>query len=352
VARPRRAIEQLPPFEPAAAAAHGMIRLATNESPYGPFPAARAALADHLDHVSRYPELDGVLIERLAALHEVPGELVALGNGADAIIGYISSAYLEAEDEVVTGWPSFPTYLTDADKQGAIPQLVALRDGALDLDAIAERIGPQTKIAWICSPNNPTGGAVTRDALSRFIEAVPEHVLVIIDEAYYEYAAGPDHVDAIKEHVQNRPNVGALRTFSKIYGLAALRVGYFVGPAPVAATLGKLRHYYDVSELANVAALASLEEPDELEQRRRENERGRARLEAGLAALGLRWNQSRANFLAVDVGDAESVAMQLFQDRVATRPLTSLGAPELLRVAVGTDEQIDRVLALLSKALP
>jgi histidinol-phosphate aminotransferase len=249
------------------------------------------------------------------------------------------------------GWPSFPTYRLDALKAGATPVLVPLAEGAYDLDAIAERIGPRTKLVWVCSPNNPTGGVVDRDALEGFVHAVPERVLVILDEAYYEYAAGPEHVNGIAEHVQRRPNVGVLRTFSKAYGLAALRIGYFVGPPAIAGELRRVRHYYDVSELANVAALASLGDPEELERRRVANLDGRARLERGLDALELERLPSRASFVTVRVGDAPGVAQRLLEVGIATHSLEWVDAPELLRVSVGAAEDIDRFLTALPGAM-
>jgi histidinol-phosphate aminotransferase len=339
---------QLEPYAPAAALADDAIRLAFNETWLGPFPSALEAIAARVDLVHRYPERDGQLIARLAELHGLTPEMIAVGNGADAIIGYVSSAFLRPGDEIVTGWPSFPTYLIDAVKQEATAALAPLTGGAVDLDAIAERIGPRTKLVWICSPNNPTGGAVSPAAFQRFIDGVPERVLVIVDEAYLEYGAGPDQLDTIVEHVQSRPNVAALRTFSKIYGLAGLRVGYLAGPEPIVTAVGQSRHYYDVTELGTTAALASLDAPEELERRRTLNWRSRARLEAGLSELRLPWHPSRANFLAVEVGDADAVAARLLAGGIATRSLAALGAPELLRVTVGSEPQIDRVLELLA----
>jgi histidinol-phosphate aminotransferase len=347
--RARQAVEELAPYEPAASTpSEEVVRLATNEHPDGPFPAARAALARWIEFVGCYPELDGVLIEGLATKHGVPPAMIALGNGADAIIGYLSSAYLEPGDEVVTGWPSFPTYVTDARKQGATPVLAPLRDGAVDLDALGERIAPRTRLVWVCTPNNPTGGAVNAAALGRFLDSVPEHVLVVVDEAYIEYAAGPEHADTVRDHVLDRPNVGALRTFSKIYGLAGLRIGYFVGPAAAAQTLGKVRHYYDIGELSNVAALASLDDLGELERRRVANLEHRALLERGLGELGFRCLPSCANFVAVEVGDADALAARLVLAGIETRSLAALGAPALLRVTVGTPQQIERLLGVIA----
>ena len=162
------------------------------------------------------------------------------------------------------GWPSFVSYYLDAIKMGATPVTVPLVDGAYDLPAMADRIGPRTKIAYVCNPNNPTGSMVGREALAAFVDAVPDDVLVVVDEAYCDYITDPDYPDAIAEHVGRRPNVAVLRTFSKIYGLAGLRVGYMVGPPEVVREVMKIRNAFDVSELAHVAALASLDDADEL----------------------------------------------------------------------------------------
>lgn len=326
-----------------------LVRLDANESPDGPFPAARAALAEAVESVNRYPESDTALIEALSARLGIPAGMIALGNGADAIIGYISGALLQAGEEVLTAWPSFPTYIHDARKLGASVVLAPLAaDGSVDLGELASRVGARTRIVWICSPNNPTGGSVDPGALDEFLDAVPESTLVVIDEAYHEYGEGEGHADAIRDHLATRPNVGALRTFSKIYGLAALRVGYFAGPPAVADALGRIRHYYDVTEPGLLAAIASLQEDDELVRRRTYNSRARSELRASLQQLGISCLPSDANFLALDVGDADEVSERLLERGVMTRSLAPLGLPGRLRVAIGSPGD----LAALVEQLP
>jgi histidinol-phosphate aminotransferase len=348
----------LDPFVPAPELGPDTIRLAFNESPLGPFASALQAIAANAaTEAGRYPERDGRLIERLAHLHELTPDMIALGNGADALIGYISAAYLRPGDELVTGWPSFPTYLIDAAKQGATAVTAPLRDGAFDLDALAERIGPRTRLVWICTPNNPTGGAIDGAQLRTFLDQVPEQVLIVIDEAYHEFCppmvesdGAPEPVDAVAEHVRTRPNVAALRTFSKLYGLAGMRVGWMAAPAPIVEAVGKSRHYYDITGLSALAALASLDDPAEVVRRRRLNAAGRRALQRGLDELGRRHLPSEANFVAVDVGDADAVAARLHAAGIAVRSLAPLGAPELLRVTVGADAAIERLLTLLGPA--
>jgi histidinol-phosphate aminotransferase len=329
-----------------------MLRLAANESPEGPFPAAREAAANALAVLHRYPSPDDALVARLAAIHDVPPASFAFGNGGDAVIGYLSQALLGPGLEVVMGWPSFPTYLGDAGKEGATAVRVPLRgDGSMDLDAMLAAITPRTRLVWVCTPNNPTGASVARDELTAFLDEVPEDVLVVVDEAYYEYAAGPDHVDAIAEHVRTRPNVGSLRTFSKLYGLAGLRIGYFVGPPDVAAALRATRHYYDVIDVAIAAALASLDDEAEVARRRSLNAANRARLEAGLDALGLVRLPSDANFVTFVVDDAALVASRLWDGGIAVRELSDLQRPDLVRVTVGSEADVDAVLLALPDAL-
>lgn len=325
-----------------------MLRLATNESPYGPFPAALDAIADCVATIARYPDPDTALVERIAAKHGLDPAQVALGNGGDAIIGYLTYALLGPGDEVATAWPSFPTYVGDAHKVGATPVLTPLRDdGAVDLDALLAAITPRTRLVWVCTPNNPTGGSITRSELAAFLDAVPEHPLVMIDEAYWEFAAGPEHADAIAEHVRTRANVGSLRTFSKMYGLAGLRIGWFAGPADVAAKLVATRHYYDVTDPAIAAALASVDDEEEIARRREGNRTNRRRLESGLDELGIAHLPSDTNFVCTVVEDAPAVAAHLARHGIVVRSLDDQDRPDLLRITVGEPEAMDAVLAAL-----
>jgi histidinol-phosphate aminotransferase len=337
-------------YEPVPSLSPETIRLAFNESPLGPFAAAIAAITEHPELAGRYPELDGALIERLAALHGLDPEMIALGNGGDAIIGYLSEAYLRPGDEMVTGWPSFPTYLSDAAKQQATVVTVPLRDGAMDLGAMAAAVSARTRLVWVCSPNNPTGGAISAEQLDEFLDVVDERVLVVVDEAYIEFCEPGSVADAIAEQVRVRPNVASLRTFSKLFGLAGMRVGWLAAPAPIAAAVGRSRHYYDIGGPPALAALASLDDPAEVQRRRDHNARLRSRLQDGLDRLGYTWLPSHGNFVAVEVGDADAVSGRLLAGGVATRSLAALGAPGLLRVTVGSESEIARMLKVLADA--
>jgi histidinol-phosphate aminotransferase len=279
------------------------------------------------------------LIERLARRHAVDPGWIALGNGADALIGDLSAAYLDPEDEALMCWPSFVSYHLSAVKMGATPVHAPLRAGAYDLDQLAARIGPRTKLVYVCNPNNPTGSMVGRAELSGFLDAVPEHVLVVLDEAYHHYVTDPDYPDGIAEHVGRLPNVAVLRTFSKIYGLAGLRIGYLVGSPQVVAQLGRIRRPFDVNELAHVAALASLDDAAELARRRELNELGREQLRAVFESLDMHPHPAVANFLCADVGDAAGLARALEREGVIVRPLAQFGAPEWVRVTVGSPDE-------------
>src|SRR5664280_391941 len=330
-----------------------VVKLASNEGPFGPFPIARQVLSTQSFELNRYPdgsayELRALLAERLG----VDIDEVAQGAGADGVIGYLSLALLETGDEVVFGWPSFATYMLDTLKLGATPRPVPLSDNRYDLEAMLAQIGPRTKIVYICNPNNPTGTMNSREELDAYFERVPEHVLTVIDQAYFEYIEEPDYPDAIAEYFKLGKRVATLRSFSKIYGLAGLRVGYAVASKEICAALAKVRPAFDLSSTAQAAAVASLSGDDaeaELERRRSYNRVAIAELGRILRAFGLETvGPAVANFLYVDLGvDSRPFYEQLLAQGVVVRPLHSFGAPTALRVTAGTAEEH----ALLRQAL-
>ena len=212
-----------------------VVKLASNEGPFGPFPAAREALERAAGELNRYPDGGSYrLHEALAERHGVDVDQIAVGPGADGCIDMLSQAILDPGDEVVCGWPSFPSYVIYAAKQGAVVHRVALADLRYDLEALLDAVTQQTKLVYICHPNNPTGTMNTIAELDAYFERVPEHVLTIVDQAYFEYIDSPDYPDAVERYLKAGRRVAVLRTFSKIYGLAGLRVGYAVGPQPCA----------------------------------------------------------------------------------------------------------------------
>ena len=346
----RAALDGLIPYEPGKPEEEvqrelgldRVVKLASNEGPWEPFPAALEALARSAPQLNRYPDGGAYYLRRaLAERHDVGPEQVATGAGADALIGHLSVAVLDPGDEIVTGWPSFVSYVLDALKLGAVPVRVPLRDQHLDLDALLAAVTPKTKLVYVATPNNPTGTMTGRRELDAYFERVPEHVLTVVDQAYFEYIDHPDYPDVVAEYLQRGHRVLVLRTFSKIYGLAGLRVGYGVGPADVITAIGKTRRAFDVSTAAQVAALASLDESDEIERRRRLTAEGRVALEGALRERGLEpAGPAVANFLFADVGeDARPFFEALLREGAIVRPLAGFGAPNALRITVGTPDE-------------
>ena len=331
-----------------------VVKLASNEGPFPPFPAALEAMAGAALELNRYPD-GGVyrLHEALAARHGVAFEQVAVGAGADGCLDMLSQATLDPGDEIVCGWPSFPSYVIYALKQGAAPVLVPLRDQRYDLDALLAAITPRTKLVYICNPNNPTGTMNTKEELDRFFAEVPAHVLTVVDQAYFEYIDRADYPDAIEEYVKSGRRAVVLRTFSKIYGLAGLRVGYAVGPRDVCAAMTKVRRPFDVTTQAQVAALASLDGSAEIAKRRAFNAGGLTRLTAILREHGLEpAHGAVGNFLYVEVGeDAPRLYDALLHEGVIVRPLAGFGAPTAIRVSVGTPEENEFFAAALGRVL-
>jgi histidinol-phosphate aminotransferase len=329
-----------------------VVKLASNEGPYGPFPAALEALQRANAELNRYPDGGAYrLRQALAERHGVRFEEVVTGAGADGMIDCLSQVFLEPGDEIVCGWPSFVSYVIGARKLGATPQLVPLRDHRYDLDAMLAAITPRTKLAYICLPNNPTGTMSTRAEIDAWFDRVPDHVVTVVDQAYFEYIDDPEYVDAVEEHFRQGRNVVVLRTFSKIYGLAGLRVGYSVAAADLVLELGKTRRAFDLTTPAQEAALASLDDPRELDRRRELTVRGRKQLEQILRDAGFRVAPGAVgNFVFADVGeDAQPVFEALLREGVIVRPLAGFGAPTAIRVTVGSPEEHEFLARALAR---
>ena len=331
-----------------------VVKLASNEGPFGPFPSALEAMARAAGELNRYPDGGGYRLRtQLAERLGVGFEQVALGAGADGVIDCLTQATLDPGDEVVCGWPSFPSYVIDARKVGAVPRTVPLREGRYDLDAMLDAIGPRTKLVYVCLPNNPTGTTNTRAELDAWFAAVPDHVVTVLDQAYAEYIDDPDYPDGVEDHLKQGRRVVVLRTFSKIYGLAGLRIGYGLAPAPVVTAITKVRRAFDMTTPALEAALASLDSPVELARRRAENAVGLVELERVLRAHGLDpVGPAVANFLFAEVGeDSRPFFEQLLREGVIVRPTHGFGAPGAVRVTVGTHEEHEYLAEALSRVL-
>ena len=359
----RPAIADLVPYEPGKPVEEvqrelgleRVVKLASNEGQFGPFPAAIEAIERGAHELHRYPDGGAYrLRSALAEKHDVEFDNVTLAAGADAVVMYLSLAVLDPGDEIVCGWPSFPSYVLDAVKMGAEARRVALTDYRYDVDAILDQVGERTKIVYVCHPNNPTGTTNTRDEIERYFERVPEHVLTVLDQAYVEYLDDPDYADGV-ELFKRGVRVAVLRTFSKIFGLAGLRIGWGVASDGVVTAVAKVRRAFDVNAIAQAAAIASIGDDAEVERRRRANAEQRGVVEEILRRHGFRCAAPVvANFVYAETGDdARRVFDALLREGVIVRPLHGFGAPTAIRVTVGTaeenallDEALARVVAL------
>ena len=357
----RRAIADLVPYEPGKPVEEvqrelgleRVVKLASNEGPFPPFPAALAAMERAARELNRYPDGGAYALRNaLAEYHGVRFEEIVVGGGADGVIDLLSQATLDPGDEVVCAWPSFPSYVLDAAKLGATAVKVPCRNHTHDLDALLAAITPRTKLVYVCHPNNPTGTGNPRAELLAFFDGLPDHVLVVLDQAYFEYIDDPEYADGIEELFKHGRRVVVLRTFSKIYGLAGERVGYGVAPEDVVVATSKVRRAFDVTATAQAGATASIGDVEELARRRAENARGRAQLEQTLRAQGLEpAGPALGNFLFVEVGDGRAMFEQLLREGVIVRPLAGFGAPEAIRVSVGTGEDNAFFAAALGQVL-
>jgi histidinol-phosphate aminotransferase len=322
-----------------------VVKLASNEGPFGPLPEALDALAEAAPELNRYPDGGGFRLRTaLAERHGVRFEEIALGAGADAIVDCLAQVSLDPGDEIVCGWPSFPSYVIGARKLGAEPKQIPLQEGRYDLDALLAAVTERTKLVYVCHPNNPTGTMNTRAELDDYFAQVPDHVVTVLDQAYFEYVDDPDYPDGIEEYLKLGRRVVVLRTFSKIFGLAGLRVGYGVAPEDVVTAIGKVRRAFDITSPAQVAALASLSAPgagSELERRRLINAEARPLVEDALREHGFEpVGPAVANFVFAEVGeDSRPLFEQLLQEGVIVRPTAGFGAPGGIRVTVGTPEE-------------
>jgi histidinol-phosphate aminotransferase len=344
------AVQDLVPYEPGKPVEEvqrelgleRVVKLASNEGPFGPFPAAIEAIERAAPELNRYP--DGGAYRLRAALAErfdVRFEEVAVGAGSDGLVDCLSQAILDPGDEIVCGWPSFPSYAIDALKLGAVPKRIPLRELRYDLDAMLAAITPLTKIVYLCHPNNPTGTMNTRAELDAYFEQVPEHVLTVLDQAYFEYIDHPDYPDGIEEYVKTGRRAIVLRTFSKIYGLAGLRVGYGIGPSNVVTAIGKVRRAFDITTPAQEAALASLDSEPELRRRRELNAESRPAIERALREHGFEpAGPAVANFVYAEVGeDSRPLFERLLREGAIVRPTHGFGGPDAIRVTAGTPEE-------------
>jgi len=326
-----------------------IIKLASNENPFGPSPLAKAAAVKALDQSELYPDGGGVALRaKLAQIYGLEPTQFVIGNGSNEIIELLAHVFLKPGDEVVMGNPAFAVYKLVTLLFGAKPVEVPLVNHTHDLAALAAAVTPRTKLVFVPSPNNPMGTANTEAELLAFARGLPEHVVFAYDEAYAEYV---DPAPDLRPLIREGRKVVCLRTFSKIYGLASLRVGYGYTSPEMAALLTRVRQPFNVNAIGQAAALAALDDREFASKCARENRAGLAQLEAGLSALGLEIVPSVANFVLVKVGDGARVFVELQKRGVIVRPMRPYGMPEWLRVTVGTPAQNERFLTTLGKVL-
>lgn len=326
----------------------GVVKLASNENPLGPSPKAVEAIRAALAGVHRYP--DGAsfrLRERLARKLGVEPAQLVFGCGADEILELVAKTFLGPGDECVFAWPSFAMYPIVTRGMGATPVAVPLdADLVHDLDAMARAVGERTRVVFVCNPNNPTGTSVGAAAFERFAAALPDDVLLVVDEAYVDFASRPDFPDAIA-WVRRQPGTLVVRTFSKSVGLAGLRVGYGVGDPALAGWLERARHPFNVNVLAEAAALAALDDDEHLARTLRTNAEGLATLRRELGALGIPVWPSEANFLLAKPGPG--AYERLLREGVIVRPLGGFGMPEHVRITIGLPEENERLVKALRR---
>ncbi len=320
-------------------------KLASNEGAFGPTPSARRVLIDELDadELRRYPDSAApALRQKIASLNGLAAEHVVLGNGADELIRLTAASVLESGDNGVFPWPSFPTYIAACRTTGAEARPVSLNEEwEIDFTAMREAVYPSTRIVYICNPNNPTGRLASRGAVREFIAGLPDHVLCVLDEAYAEYASGDDEPEGPQLIREGAENLIVLRTFSKVYGLAGLRIGYGLGLPAVIAAVDRMRNIFNVNTLAQRAALASLDDQAEVWRRVDHVREARTQIFKYLSLAGHKPIASRANFVFAEAaaGSGADLEKRLLRLGVAVRELSGFGAPGAFRVTCGSDEE-------------
>lgn len=328
-----------------------IIKLASNENPFGPSPAVVKALAEYKD-LLRYPDGNGFLLKQaLAGFHGIDPRQITLGNGSNDILDLVPRAFAAERDETLFAQHAFAIYPIVTQAVGARPIEVPARNFGHDLEAMAAAINARTKVIFIANPNNPTGTWLRAMELDAFMRRVPENVIVLMDQAYYEYVREPDYPNCIP-WVERYPNLVVTRTFSKVYGLAAVRAGYSVSHPDVADLLNRVRQPFNVNSVALRLAEVALGDQAHIERCREFNTAGLRELAVGLDGMGIHFIPSVANFICVDLRQpAGEIYQKLLREGVIVRPIAGYGMPNHLRVTVGLPEENRHFLKALAKVL-
>lgn len=355
-------VQQLAPYVPGKPADElarelglpldSIVKLASNENPLGPSPKVIAAISQAVPELTRYPDGNGfVLKQALAQKFAVEPAQVTLGNGSNDILELVAKAWLAPGLNAVFSQHAFAVYPIATMAVGAECREIPANNYGHDLPAILAAIDANTRVVFIANPNNPTGTWFDQQALADFLAQVPEHVIVVLDEAYIEYAEPgelPDGMDFLAKHA----NLIVSRTFSKAYGLAALRIGYAISSPMIADVLNRIRQPFNVNSLGLVAAVAALEDDEYLQESRASNKQGLQQLSTAFDRLGLSYIESRGNFIAVDFArDAAPINQALLEQGVIVRPVAGYAMPTFLRVSVGTEQENARFIEVLEQVL-
>ncbi|QKG84339.1 histidinol-phosphate transaminase [Kroppenstedtia pulmonis] len=329
-----------------------VIKLASNENPYGCSQSVWESLMEERELFNLYPEGEAPeLREELAGFLGVDPDRLLFGNGSDEIVQMIARAYLEPGAEAVMADKTFSRYKTQVLIEGSKPVEVPLVDGKHDLEAMARAATERTRIIWVCNPNNPTGTIISRQEWVNFLNRIPEHVLVVLDEAYKEYVTDPDYPDSV-HWAKDHPRLIVLRTFSKIYGLASFRIGYGITSPEIVAELNRVREPFNANRLAQRAARAALQDQDFVSHCREQNRRGIEEIQTRLDQWGLSYYPTQGNFILLDTRQpSDTVFHCLLKRGIIVRSGTPLGFPTHIRVTIGKPEQNKRFLDELAKCL-
>jgi histidinol-phosphate aminotransferase len=326
-----------------------IVKLASNENPLGPSAKAIAAMRATLENAHLYPEGGGLYLrEALARKLGLAADNIILGNGSNEVIEFLAHAFLNPGDDVVTSAYAFICYKLVATLFGARTLETPAPDFVTDVEAMLDAITPKTRLIFIANPNNPTGSLISKDKIDNFMARVPKNVVTVFDEAYFELLDDPPDV---VRYVREGRNVVVLRTFSKVHGLASLRVGYGIAPRNLIEVLRKTRQPFNVNGVAQAGALAALGDNEHQQRTKEVVNAGRAYLAEQFTALKLRFVPGAANFVMVNVYDGTSVFKKLLTEKIIVRPLSGYNLPEWVRISVGTIEQNQQCIAALKKVL-
>ncbi|NLO20415.1 MAG: histidinol-phosphate transaminase [Syntrophomonadaceae bacterium] len=329
-----------------------IIKMASNENPLGPSPLAVQALKESLDSIHVYPDGNCFYLKhKLAEFLDIQTNQLLLGNGSDELLKLLVETFVNPQDEVIFASPTFSEYEFTATIMGAKCIAVPLLNFKHDLTAMLDAIREQTKIIYLCNPNNPTGTIVSRAEMDGFMAQVPGDVLVVFDEAYFEYVESPDFAQGM-DYLQDYSNVIVSRTFSKIYGLAGLRIGYMVAHPEIVAAVERITEPFNVNLLAQVGALAALDDSKHLSASQTVNREGKVYLYRQLEQMGLKYVPTEANFIFLDTGqDCQPVFRELLSRGVIVRTGDNFGFPTYIRVTIGNPEQNQRFIKTLQEIL-